>query len=174
MNWSATSAGRTLGTAWFRLTARQVRVPIKIVDLRTDGLFIRAQSTIRADGCVRATCSIGVYLPRIRFHVPQKICALRRANRVCCTDKKHPYSKRGSGNNKQTWVLDEIVDCVRMAFHPCAIDDPRDGCRPRNVHHRRLSTAHTVLHATNDLRAARANRVFCTDRKHPCRKHGFC
>jgi len=24
-----------------------------------------------------------------------------------------------------------------------------------------------------DLRAARANLVFCTDRRHPCRKRGF-
>jgi hypothetical protein len=48
-----------------------------------------------------------------------------------------------------------------------------DGIRPRNVPHGCLSTAHTVSHATRDLRAARANRIFCTDKMHPCRKRGF-
>jgi hypothetical protein len=54
-----------------------------------------------------------------------------------------------------------------MAFHPCAIDDPRTGRRPRKLERH----SSTWLHSTGrvgkrSLRAPRANRVFRTDEKH--------
>jgi hypothetical protein len=60
--------------------------------------------------------------------VPRAELRAARANRVFCTDKKrirteNPVmlkSKDGSGLS-----LYKIADCLRMAFHPCAIDDPR-------------------------------------------------
>jgi hypothetical protein len=40
-----------------------------------------------------------------------------RANRVFCTDKKHPYRKRGySEKQGRRGFLYKIVDCARMAF----------------------------------------------------------
>jgi len=61
-------------------------------------------------------------------HGHERICALARANRVFYTDEKHirventvmTKSKGGLG-----LFLSKIADCVRTAFRPCAIGDPR-------------------------------------------------
>jgi hypothetical protein len=49
------------------------------------------------------------------------------ANRVFCTDKKRIRTENTViVNIKQAeGVLYKIVDCARMDFHSCAIDDPR-------------------------------------------------
>jgi hypothetical protein len=59
--------------------------------------------------------------------MPRTDLRAARANRVFCTDKKHIRAKDTvMDNTKQDVdVLHKIVYCVRMAFHPCAIDDPR-------------------------------------------------
>jgi len=49
-----------------------------------------------------------------------------RANRVFCTDKEHPYRKRGYGYNKDgvgSYTRSSIAH--GCAVYACAIDDPR-------------------------------------------------
>jgi hypothetical protein len=50
-----------------------------------------------------------------------------RANRVFFPDKDHPERKHGSGKSKGGLgrTVYETVDCVRTAFRPRAIGDPR-------------------------------------------------
>jgi len=61
--------------------------------LRTDGFFIRAQSTIRADG-IRPRNNTALEQGEARVMCPTNLRA-SPANRVFRTDKKHPYGKRG-------------------------------------------------------------------------------
>jgi hypothetical protein len=59
---------------------------------RTDSLFIRAQSTIRADGTPSAqyrAYTVGSMQP--------VLLRAARANRVFRTDERHPYGKCGFG-----------------------------------------------------------------------------
>jgi len=61
-------------------------------------------------------------------HTKSGHCALARANRVFCTDEKRIRTENtvmDKSNNGLRLHLYKIVDCVRMAFRPCAIDDPR-------------------------------------------------
>jgi len=78
--------------------------------LGTDVLFIRAQSTIRADGPPSAQVrslplDISVYFDRYRG---SGICALARANRVLGTDKKHIRT--------QNTVMDKSNNGLGFAF----------------------------------------------------------
>jgi hypothetical protein len=55
-------------------------------------------------------------------------CALARANHVFGTDEKRIRTKNtviDKSNNGLGLFLYKIVDCVRMAFYPRAIGDPR-------------------------------------------------
>src|SRR5450759_2301782 len=70
-------------------------------------------------------------------HAKSGHCALTRANRVFCTDKKRirtentvmDKSKGGSG-----WLLYKIVDCARMAFSSVRNRrSARTVSRPRNI-----------------------------------------
>ena len=57
-------------------------------------------------------------------------------------------------------VLYKIVACARMRFSSV----------------RKRRSARTVFRPRRfwqNLRAARANRIFCTDKNHPCRKYGY-
>ncbi|MBI5912586.1 MAG: hypothetical protein HY848_21860, partial [Betaproteobacteria bacterium] len=78
--------------------------------LRADVLFIRAQSTIRADGPPSAQVrslqlDISLYFDRYRR---SGHCALARANRVFGTDKKHIRTKNT--------VMDKSNDGLGFAF----------------------------------------------------------
>ena len=47
---------------------------------------------------------------------------------VFCADEKRIRTENtvtDKSNNDLGWVLFEIADCAWMAFHPCAIGDPR-------------------------------------------------
>jgi hypothetical protein len=59
--------------------------------------------------------------------VPRKILRALRANRVFCTDKKRIRTENTVTDkyNDSAWVLYKIVDCMRTAFRPHAVDDPR-------------------------------------------------
>ena len=50
-----------------------------------------------------------------------------RANRVFCTDEKHIRKENTVlvNTSHDAGVFHKIADCARMAFHLCAIDDPR-------------------------------------------------
>jgi hypothetical protein len=51
-----------------------------------------------------------------------------RANRVFCTDEKRIRTENtviDKSDKRLGLSLYKIADCVRMAFHPCAIGDPR-------------------------------------------------
>ncbi len=62
-------------------------------------------------------------------HAKSGRCALARANRVFRTDEKRIRTENTvmdrSDNGLGLLQLHKIVDCVRTAFRPCAIDDPR-------------------------------------------------
>jgi hypothetical protein len=62
------------------------------------------------------------------MHAINGHCALTRANRVFGTDKKHIRTKNtvmDKSNNGLRLLLYKIADCVRTAFRPHAIGDPR-------------------------------------------------
>jgi hypothetical protein len=61
--------------------------------------------------------------------MPRTDLRAARANHVFCTDKKRIRTENAvMGKNKDGLglLLSKIVDCARMDFHPCAIDDPRE------------------------------------------------
>jgi hypothetical protein len=86
-------------------------------------------------------------------------CALARANRDFSMDKKP---------GRLEWALSKIVDGARMCFSSGRHRrSARTGRRPRKLG--RCSSKYPVSSANvakRTLRALRANRVFCADKKH--------
>jgi len=91
--------------------------------LRADVLFIRAQSTIRADG----------FTVRAGFG---NTCALARANRVFRADEKRIRTENTVMDKSEGdcgWLLYKIVDCARMCFSSVRNRrSARTASRPRN------------------------------------------
>jgi len=92
-------------------------------------LFIRAQSTIRAEGAPSAqVCHRSSIYPDRLSVVDAPPLRAPRANRVFRTDEKRIRTKNtviDKSKGGLGWLLYKIADCVRMAFHPHAIGDPR-------------------------------------------------
>jgi hypothetical protein len=100
-----------------------------------------------------------------------------RANRVFCTDEKRIRTENTVIVNSKdsAGVLYKIVDCARMRFSSVHNrGSARTGRRPRKFdHHSSMCFPSSAHVGARPLRAARANRVFCTDKNHPYRKHGY-
>jgi len=78
-------------------------------------------------------------------------------------------------NKNGVEVLSKIAECVRTAFGPCAIGDPRGrgAVRASAGAAVRSGTPTSTYAEALPLRALRANRFFCTDKSDPCRKSGY-
>jgi hypothetical protein len=80
------------------------------------------------------------------------------------------------GKNRKGLPCSKIVDGVRMCFSSVRKRrSARTNCRPRKLERRRSRYLPASANMRErPLRAARANRVFCTDKKRiRTKKHGY-
>jgi hypothetical protein len=93
-------------------------------------------------------------MSRTSSDVAKRTLRAPRANRLFCTDKKRIRTEKTVivNNQNSSGVLYKIADCARMK---------RTSVRNR----RSARTVFRPRRSSQNLRAARANRVFCADEK---------